>query len=89
MVTKNCFKGTVAPSKQFSEAENLVLLPFKTSQKQKPHGGKKYIYISSYSTAKNVPKIAEVKLSSCGLQKKLRLRNCRVAVAEQHFLKSC
>jgi hypothetical protein len=47
------------------------------------------IYISSYSTAKNVPKIAEVKLSTCGLQKKLRLRNCGVAVAEQHFLKSC
>jgi hypothetical protein len=28
-------------------------------------------------------------LSSCGLRKKLRLRNCGVAVAEQHFLKSC
>jgi hypothetical protein len=41
-----------------------------------------------------MPKIAEVKLSSCGLgscglRKKLRLRNCGVAVAEQHFCKSC
>jgi hypothetical protein len=26
---------------------------------------------------------------SCGLQKKLRLRNCRVAVGEQHFFKRC
>ncbi len=26
---------------------------------------------------------------SCGLRKKLRLRNCGVAVAEQHFFKSC
>jgi hypothetical protein len=37
-------------------------------------------------------KIAEVKLSSSGFKvadlKKLRLRNCGVAVAEQHFLKS-
>jgi hypothetical protein len=38
-------------------------------------------------TAKNVLKIAEVKLSSYGLEvadskKKLRLRNCGVAVAE-------
>jgi hypothetical protein len=31
---------------------------------------------------------AEVKLSSCGLQKKLRLRNCGVAVAEQHFFRN-
>jgi hypothetical protein len=41
------------------------------------------------STAENVPKIAELKLSSCGLLKKLRLRNCGVPVAEQHFFKSC
>ncbi len=42
------------------------------------------------SMAKNIPKISEVKLSSCGLQKKLRLRNCRVAVVGQHFFKkSC
>ncbi len=34
-------------------------------------------------------KIAEGKPSSCGHQKKLRLRNCGVAVAEQHSLKSC
>jgi hypothetical protein len=36
-----------------------------------------------------MPDIAEVKLSGCGLQKKLQLRNCGVAVAEQHSLKSC
>jgi hypothetical protein len=36
-----------------------------------------------------MPKIAEVKVSSCGLRKKLRFRNCGVAVAEQHFFKSC
>jgi hypothetical protein len=41
------------------------------------------------SMAKNMPKIAEVKLSSCGLKKILQLRTCGVAVAEQHFLKSC
>ncbi len=46
------------------------------------------------STAKNVQKIAELKLSSCGIEvmdirKKLRLRNCGVAFAEQHFFKSC
>jgi hypothetical protein len=45
-------------------------------------------------TAKNAPKIAEMKLSSCGLevadsQKKLGLRSCGVAVAEKHFCKSC
>jgi hypothetical protein len=39
------------------------------------------------SMAKNMPKIAEVRLSSCGfkvadLKKKLRLRNCGVTVAE-------
>jgi hypothetical protein len=39
--------------------------------------------------AQNMQKIAEVKLSSCGLRKKLRLRNCGVVVAEQHFFKSC
>jgi hypothetical protein len=30
------------------------------------------------STIKNMPNIAEVKLSSYGLQKKLRLRNCGI-----------
>jgi hypothetical protein len=49
---------------------------------------KKYT-ISGYSAAKNMPEIVEVKLSSCGLKKKLRLWNCRVAVAEQHSFKSC
>jgi hypothetical protein len=37
--------------------------------------------------AKNLPKIAEVELSSCRLKKKLRLRNCGVVVAEQQFFK--
>jgi hypothetical protein len=36
----------------------------------KTSGGKKYVN-SSYSTAKNMPKIVEMKLSSCRLQKKL------------------
>ncbi len=39
------------------------------------------------SKAKNMSKIAEVKLSSCGLQKKFQLRNCGVAVVEQNFFK--
>jgi hypothetical protein len=42
----------------------------------KTSGGKKHVN-SSYSTAKNMPKIAEMKLSSCGLQKKLRSCGCR------------
>ncbi len=71
------------------QAKNLVLLSL-----QNPLNNKKYLVvkiyiISNYSTAKNMPKIAEVKLSSCGLQIKLRLRNSGVAVTEQHFLKSC
>jgi hypothetical protein len=32
--------------------------------------------------AESMPKIAELKLPSCGLQKKLRLLNCGVAIAE-------
>jgi hypothetical protein len=38
------------------------------------------------SMAKNIPKIAEVKLSSCGF-KAADLK--KTAIAEQHFLKSC
>ncbi len=43
------------------------------------------------STAKNVPKIAEVKLSICGFEVADFTKNCNygVAVAEQHFFKSC
>jgi hypothetical protein len=37
------------------------------------------------SMAKNMPKIAVLKLSSCGIYKKWRLWNCRVVVAEQHL----
>jgi hypothetical protein len=42
-------------------------------------------------TAKNAPKIAEAKLSSCGLKVADSKKNCYcgVAVAEQHFLKRC
>jgi hypothetical protein len=46
------------------------------------------------STAKNIPKVAEVKLVSCEFKgahfrKKMRLWNCGVAIAEQHFFKNC
>jgi hypothetical protein len=43
------------------------------------------------STAKNMPKIAEVKLSSCGFKVVDFRKNCDfgIAVAEQHFFKSC
>jgi hypothetical protein len=43
------------------------------------------------STAENVPKIAEMKLSSSGLVVADFRKNCNcgVAVAEQHFFKSC
>jgi hypothetical protein len=43
------------------------------------------------STAENVPKIAELKLSSYGLEVADFRKNCEcgVAVAEQHFFKSC
>jgi hypothetical protein len=42
------------------------------------------------STAENVPKI-KVKLSICGFEVADFTKNCKygVAVAEQHFLKSC
>jgi hypothetical protein len=52
---------------------------------------KKYI-ISSYSTAKNMPKIAEVKLSSCGLEVADFRKNCRIAelrLQSNISLKSC
>jgi hypothetical protein len=47
-----------------TEAENLVLL----SLNNKKHLVVNKYPISSYSTAKNMPKIAEVKLSRCGLE---------------------
>jgi hypothetical protein len=44
-------------------------------------------------TAKNAPKIAEAKLSSCGLKtadsKKIVIAELRSPVAEQHFFKRC
>jgi hypothetical protein len=42
---------------------------------------KKYI-ISSYSAAKNMPEIAEVKLSSCGLEDADFRKNCDCGIAE-------
>jgi hypothetical protein len=41
--------------------------------------------------AENVPKIAELKLSSCGLEVADFRNNCDcgIAVAEQHLFKSC
>jgi hypothetical protein len=41
------------------------------------------------STAENVPKIAELKLSSCGLEVADFRKNCDCGMAEQHFFKSC
>jgi hypothetical protein len=41
------------------------------------------------SMAKNMSKIAEVKLSSCGFKVADFKKNCNCGVAEQHFLKSC
>jgi hypothetical protein len=43
------------------------------------------------STAKNMPKIAKVKLSSCRFEVANFRKNCDcgIAVAKQHFLKSC
>ncbi len=48
-------------------------------------------FFCSNSMAKNMPKIAEVKLSSCGFKVADLKKNCDcgVAVAEQHFFKSC
>jgi hypothetical protein len=46
---------------------------------------KKY-QIPSYFTAKNIPKIAEVKAQVADFRKNC---DCGVAVAEQRFLKSC
>ncbi len=42
-------------------------------------------------TAKNAPKIAEAKLSSCGLEVADPPKNCNcgVAVAEHHYFKRC
>jgi hypothetical protein len=43
------------------------------------------------STAENVPNIAELKLSSCGLEVADFRKNCdcEIAVVEQHLFKSC
>ncbi len=70
--------------------KSRAAVPLKTLKSKKTPGGKKHI-ISSYSKAKNMPKIAEVKLLSCRLDVAGFRKNwdCRVAVAEQHFFKSC
>jgi hypothetical protein len=44
-------------------------------------GGKKY-FILSFSTAQNMPKIAEVKFSSCGLEVADLGKNCDCGIAE-------
>jgi hypothetical protein len=49
---------------------------------------KKFI-ISGYFTEKNIPKIGEVKLSSCGLQKKIVIAELRSCGCEATSLKSC
>ncbi len=41
------------------------------------------------STAKNMPKIAELKLSSFGLEVADFRKNCDCGIAEHHFFKSC
>jgi hypothetical protein len=82
-------RGSYEVDSQKTEAENLALLSLYNPLSNIKHLVVKKYPISSYSAAKKLPEIVEVKLSSCGLQKKLRLRNCRVVVAEQHFLKSC
>jgi hypothetical protein len=55
-----------------------------------PHDDRKYI-ISSYSAAKIMPEIAEVKHSSCRLEVAGLRKNCDcgIAVAEQRSFKSC
>jgi hypothetical protein len=74
-----------------TEAENLVLLSLQNHLNNKKNLVVKKYIISSHSTAKNMPKIAEVKVSSCGLEVADFGKNCDcgIAVAEQHFLKSC
>jgi hypothetical protein len=72
-----------------TEAEYLVLLSlynclclFKIlSITKKTPGGKKDL-ISSYSTAKNMPKIAKVTLSSCGLEVVDFRKNCVYGIVE-------
>jgi hypothetical protein len=64
--------------------------PFKILWIAKKHGGKK-IYNFKLLRGKNMPEIAEVKLSSCGLEVADLKKNCDcgIAVAEQHSFKSC
>ncbi len=71
----------------------LCYCPFKILWTAKNTLRKKYI-ISSYSTAKNMPKIAEVKLSTCGLEIADCRTNCDCQIAELRlrsniFFKSC
>jgi hypothetical protein len=65
-----------------TEAENLVLLPLKNPLKNIKHLVVKKYSISSYSAAKKLPKIAEVKLSNCGLEVADFRKNCDCGIAE-------
>jgi hypothetical protein len=79
METRNFPK--VHPLNKFQMPKISSYYPFKTSQKPKPPSGKR-IYISSYFKAKNIPKTAEVKLSSCGLEVADFRKNCDCGIAE-------
>jgi hypothetical protein len=54
--------------------------PFKILSKAKNTFGKKY-KLSSCTTAKSMPKIADVKLSSCGLEVADFRKNCDFCIA--------
>jgi hypothetical protein len=65
--------------------KSRATVPLKSSQRKTP-GGKKCL-ISSYSTAQNMPKIAEVKLSSCRLEVADLGKNYDCGIGD--FFKSC
>jgi hypothetical protein len=56
--------------------------PFKILSITKKTWWKKKIIIPSYSTAKNMPKIAEVKVSTCGFEVADFGKNCNRGIAE-------
>jgi hypothetical protein len=53
-----------------------------TDEDSKEHLAVKKYIISIYSNAKNTPKIAEVKLSNCGLEVADFRKNCDCGIAE-------
>jgi hypothetical protein len=60
-------QGFICVDSRKTEAKISCYCPFKILSITKKPGGKKYV-ISSYSAAKNMTKIAKVKVSSCGLE---------------------